>query len=331
MSVTAQRRDIYDPDVITDFAKEVRDEERLDLLLCLTVADINATNPDLWNSWKRTLIAELYYSTQKALRRGLENPPDVRERIRHNKHLAAAMLRKQGHSPREIEVLWQRFKADYFLRHTHKQIAWHSEHLLHHSGDKPLVLVSKKATRGGTEIFVYCQDRPSLFARVVAALDKKNLSVHDAQVMTSKDGHALDTFMVLDQNDEAIPIDRHPRIIEGVGKALGETGKITIPKRRSPQKLQHFSVKTQVLFLPTKNGRRTLMELVALDTPGLLARVGAVFARQNVSVHAAKITTIGERAEDFFIVTDLDNQALTSEHQAQLKAALEKAFSRANK
>lgn len=329
MSVTAQRRDIYDPDVITDFAKEVRDEERLDLLLCLTVADINATNPDLWNSWKRTLIAELYYSTQKALRRGLENPPDVRERIRHNKHLAAAMLRKQGHSPREIEVLWQRFKADYFLRHTHKQIAWHSEHLLHHADDKPLVLVSKKATRGGTEIFVYCQDRPSLFARVVAALDKKNLSVHDAQVMTSKDGHALDTFMVLDQNDDAISIDRHPRIIDGVGKALNETGKITIPKRRSPQKLQHFSVKTQVLFLPTKNGRRTLMELVALDTPGLLARVGAVFARQNVSVHAAKITTIGERAEDFFIVTDLDNQALTSEHQAQLKAALEKALSQA--
>ncbi|PCE69063.1 bifunctional uridylyltransferase/uridylyl-removing protein GlnD [Salinivibrio sp. YCSC6] len=329
MSVTAQRRDIYDPDVITDFAKEVRDEERLDLLVCLTVADINATNPDLWNSWKRTLIAELYYSTQKALRRGLENPPDVRERIRHNQHLAAAMLRKQGHSPRDIELLWQRFKADYFLRHTHKQIAWHSEHLLHHQSDQPLVLVSKKATRGGTEIFVYCQDRPSLFARVVAALDKKNLSVHDAQVMTSKDGHALDTFMVMDQNDEAIPLDRHPRIIEGVAKAIEETGKITIPRRRAPQKLKHFTVKTQVLFLPTKNGRRTLMELVALDTPGLLARVGAVFARQGVSVHAAKITTIGERAEDFFIVTDAQNQALTSEHQAQLKTALEKTLSQA--
>ncbi|OOF10857.1 [protein-PII] uridylyltransferase [Salinivibrio sp. PR5] len=329
MSVTAQRRDIYDPDVITDFAKEVRDEERLDLLVCLTVADINATNPDLWNSWKRTLIAELYYSTQKALRRGLENPPDVRERIRHNQHLAAAMLRKQGHSPRDIELLWQRFKADYFLRHTHKQIAWHSEHLLHHPSDQPLVLVSKKATRGGTEIFVYCPDRPSLFARVVAALDKKNLSVHDAQVMTSKDGHALDTFMVMDQNDEAIPLDRHPRIIEGVAKAIEETGKITIPRRRAPQKLKHFTVKTQVLFLPTKNGRRTLMELVALDTPGLLARVGAVFARQGVSVHAAKITTIGERAEDFFIVTDAQNQALTSEHQAQLKTALEKTLSQA--
>lgn len=326
MSVTAQRRDIYDPDVITDFAKEVRDEERLDLLICLTVADICATNPELWNSWKRTLLAELYYSTQKALRRGLENPPDVRERIRHNQHLASATLRKNGHTPREIEVLWQRFKADYFLRHTHKQIAWHSEHILNHHSDAPLALVSKNATRGGTEIFVYSQDRPSLFARVVASLDKKNLSVHDAQVMTSKDGYALDTFVVLDQNDEAIPLDRHQDICEGVKEALLEEGAITIPVRRSPQKLKHFSVTTQVSFLPTRTGKRTLMELVALDTPGLLARVGAVFARQKVSVQAAKITTIGERAEDFFIITNHENLALTSDEQDALKQAVEDAL-----
>ncbi len=114
MSVTAQRRDIYDPDVITEFAKQVRDEEYLEYLVCLTVADICATNPELWNSWKRTLLAELFYSTQRALRRGLENPVDVRERIRHNQQMASALLRKEGFSAREIEVLWQRFKADYF-------------------------------------------------------------------------------------------------------------------------------------------------------------------------------------------------------------------------
>lgn len=110
MSVTAQRRDIYDPEVITEFAKKVRDEEYLEYLVCLTVADICATNPELWNSWKRTLLAELFYSTQRALRRGLENPVDVRERIRHNQHLASALLRKEGFNAREIEVLWQRFK-----------------------------------------------------------------------------------------------------------------------------------------------------------------------------------------------------------------------------
>ncbi len=309
MSVTAQRRDIYDPDVIREFASKVRDEERLDLLVCLTVADINATNPELWNSWKRTLLAELYYSTQRALRRGLENPPDVRDRIRHNQHLASALLRSQGFAAQEIDVLWHRFKADYFLRHTHKQIAWHSAHLLQHDKNEPLVLVSKNATRGGTEIFVYSKDRVSLFARVVAALDKKNLSVHDAQIMTSKDGFALDTFVVLDPNGDAITPDRHDTVVNEVCNALKSDGPVKIVKRRAPRKLQHFTVKTKVDFLPTKTGKRTLMELVALDMPGLLARVGAVFAKESVSVHAAKITTIGERAEDFFIVTHTDGAA----------------------
>lgn len=354
MSVTAQRRDIHDPEIIAQFAKKVRDEERLDQLLCLTVADINATNPSLWNSWKRTLFTELYYSTQKALRRGLENPPDVRDRIRHNQQLASAILRKKGYSPHEITALWQRFKADYFLRHTHKQLAWHSEHILEHemlpnkekhtaldpalnhsttSGavlkKAPLVLVSKNATRGGTEIFVYNKDKPSLFARVVAVLDKKNLNVLDAKIMISKDGFTLDTFLVLDTNNEAISLDRHESIKEEVKQAIEQDGAIPIPTRRTPSQLFAFTVKTQVTFLPTRQARKTMLELVALDTPGLLARVGAVFAQQKISLQAAKITTIGERAEDFFMVTDAHRQALTEQGQKALSEALIDALSEA--
>ncbi|WP_036829587.1 [protein-PII] uridylyltransferase, partial [Photobacterium sanctipauli] len=277
MSVTAQRRDIYDPEVVTEFAKTVRDEERLDHLICLTVADICATNQELWNSWKRTLLAELYYSTQKALRRGLENPPDVRERIRHNQQMASALLRSEGFAQREIDVLWQRFKADYFLRHTHKQIAWHAEAILNHDDhDKPLILLSKKPTRGGTEVFVYCKDKTKLFAIVVSELDKKNLSVHDAQVMTSKDGFALDTFMVLDPSGKALNESRHNTVRRALVNALTHM-KSDRKKKRPPHKLQHFKVKTQVDFLPTKSGKNTMMELVALDMPGLLARVGSVF------------------------------------------------------
>ncbi|MGF1684272.1 bifunctional uridylyltransferase/uridylyl-removing protein GlnD [Photobacterium minamisatsumaniensis] len=322
MSVTAQRRDIYDPEVVTEFAKTVRDEERLDHLICLTVADICATNQELWNSWKRTLLAELYYSTQKALRRGLENPPDVRERIRHNQQMASALLRSQNFAPRDIEVLWQRFKADYFLRHTHKQIAWHAEAILNHDDhEKPLILLSKKPTRGGTEVFVYCKDKTKLFALVVSELDKKNLSVHDAQVMTSKDGYALDTFMVLDPSGKALNENRHNTVRRALVSALTHL-KSDRKKKRSPHKLQHFNVKTQVHFLPTKSGKKTMIELVALDMPGLLARISAVFARQNISLQAAKITTIGERAEDFFIVTNQEGAQLTEEQQAQLKEAL---------
>lgn len=322
MSVTAQRRDIYDPEVVSEFAKEVRDEERLDYLICLTVADICATNQDLWNSWKRTLLSELYYATQKALRRGLENTPDVRERIRHNQQLASAILRSKNFAPREIEVLWQRFKADYFLRHTHNQIAWHAEAILtHKDNDKPLVLISKKATRGGTEVFVYSKDKAKLFAIVVSELGKKNLSVHDAQIMNSKDGYALDTFMVLDPSGKAICENRHHSIRRALIKALTHM-KSERKNKRASRQLQHFNVKTRVDFLPTKTGKKTTMELVALDMPGLLARVGSVFAKQKISLQAAKITTIGERAEDFFILINEQGTQLTAEQQQQLKEAL---------
>ncbi|MCW8346121.1 bifunctional uridylyltransferase/uridylyl-removing protein GlnD [Vibrio sp. ZSDZ65] len=328
MSVTAQRRDIYDPDVIIEFAKKVRDEEYLEYLVCLTVADICATNPELWNSWKRTLLAELFHSTQRVLRRGLENPVDVRDRIRHNQQLASALLRKQGFAAREIEVLWQRFKADYFLRHTHKQIAWHCEHILNSEDQsKPLVLMSKKATRGGTEVFVYSKDQPALFATVVAELDRRNFNVHDAQIMTSKDGYVLDTFMVLDHHSKKIDTTRHSAVIKHLIRVL-ESGKPTkIKARRAPRNLKHFNVKTKVDFLPTKSKKRTLMELVALDAPGLLAKVGATFAQCDVSLHAAKITTIGERAEDLFILTSASGGRLSEEEEEALKQKLHDTIS----
>lgn len=323
MSVTAQRRDIYDPDVITEFAKKVRDEESLEYLVCLTVADICATNPELWNSWKRTLLAELFHSTQRALRRGLENPVDVRDRIRHNQQMASALLRKEGFTAREIEVLWQRFKADYFLRHSHKQIAWHCENLLRlEDSSQPLVLISKKPTRGGTEVFVYSKDQPALFATVVAELDRRNFNVHDAQVMVSKDGHVLDTFMVLDQHGEAIDEARHKAVIKHITHVLADGRPTKIRTRRTPRNLQHFKVKTSVEFLPTKSKKRTLMELRALDTPGLLAQVGATFAELNINLHGAKITTIGERAEDLFILTSDIGGRLTEEQQQALRERL---------
>ena len=323
MSVTAQKRDIYDPSVIIAFAEQIRDEEHLDYLICLTVADINATNPNLWNSWKRTLLTELYYATQKMLRRGLENPPDVRAKIRHNQHLASAILRKRNFTPYQISHLWQRFKADYFLRHTHKQIAWHCDHIFHHQGNQALVLISKHATRGGTEIFIYSEDRPGLFAKVVAKLDQKNLNVHDAQVMTSKDGFSLDTFMVLDNQHQAIPLNRHLEIQQAIQGSLShEKPSPNFSPRHPPSQLLAFQVKTQVNFLPTRSKKRTRIEVIALDKPGLLAHIGQVFFEQSITLHSAKIATIGERAEDFFTVTHAENRALTPSEEQTLKTAL---------
>jgi [protein-PII] uridylyltransferase len=325
MSVTAQRRDIHDPEVVTDFAQKVRDEQHLDLLYCLTVADICATNDSLWNDWKGTLLRELYFTTQKALRQGLENPPDIRLRIRENQRQARQLLSQRHLDDASITALWSDFKADYFLRHSPEQIAWHSRHILEQegAGETPLVTIGKHPTRGGSEVFIYCRDTPNLFATVASALDQKNLNIHDAQIMSSRSGYVLDTFIVLEPNGEPISPNRTATIRKALEKALQEPGKLVLRNKPLSRRHRQFSVPTRVVFLPHKGeNRHTLLELTALDTPGLLARIGAVFQQCGLSLHAAKITTIGERVEDFFSLTNRAGEPLTQAEQLALEEKL---------
>ncbi|WP_417614715.1 bifunctional uridylyltransferase/uridylyl-removing protein GlnD [Oceanisphaera sp.] len=324
MSVTAQRRDIYDPDVISEFAGLVRDELRLDFLYALTVADICATNDNLWNDWKGSLLRELYFATQKALRRGLENPPDLRLRIRENQRQARQILIQLDTSDEQIKSLWSRFTADYFLRHTPEQIAWHSRHIIaHDDSQRPLVQISQQPGRGGSELFIYSPDSPNLFGRVAAALDQKNLNIHDAQIMTSKDGYALDTFIVLEPDGQPISGDRLGELCQRLSEVLLSSAPPTIRIRPPSRRHREFTVTTQVNFLhPQRPTKRTLMELVALDTPGLLARVGNVFSQLKLNLHAAKITTIGERVEDFFSLTNQHNCQLNEQEQQLLREKL---------
>ncbi|WP_341503485.1 [protein-PII] uridylyltransferase [Gallaecimonas sp. GXIMD4217] len=323
MSVTAQRRDISDPEVIRQFAGQVRDENHLNHLYCLTVADIRATNDNLWNNWKGSLLRELYFAAQKALRRGLEKPIDFRSQIRAHKEEARRLLAGQGSSASALTSLWNRFRADYFLRHSPEQLAWHAKAILAH-GDKaaPLVKLSKHTMRGGTELFLYTQDRPNLFGRVATVLSGKNLSIHDAQIMNSKDGFALDTFVIMERDGK--PVTSPSRIQStrrALEKALTSAKAPVLRQTALPRQLKPFRVATEVSFLPTQRSH-SLVELNALDQPGLLARVGQIFAECGLNLHAAKITTIGERAEDLFILTNAEGEALTETQQNTLRLRL---------
>ncbi|MDN2662890.1 [protein-PII] uridylyltransferase [Psychromonas sp. 14N.309.X.WAT.B.A12] len=321
MSVTAQRRDISDPNVIIEFAKTVRDEKHLNLLYCLTVADICATNEDTWNSWKASLLRDLYYKTLTMLRRGLENPPDVRDRIRDRQFKALAILAEQGISEAQVRPLWKRFRLNYFFRYTSAQICWHTKHLLaHQDHERPLVLISTENTRG-SEIFVYSKDIRTLFSSVVTEIDNKKLSVQDAKILSSRDNYSLSTFTVLEEDGEHIDVDKIQRVKEAIIDTLLKPHIVNSNIIRLERVKRPFKFEPQITFLPTRR-KRTQIEVVAFDAPGILANIGTVFVEHGLMLDTAKITTIGERAEDLFIVSTVEGDALTKEQEDALKTSL---------
>lgn len=320
MSITAQRRDISDPEEIAKFADIIRDSIHLNYLYCLTVADICATNNQTWNSWKGSLMRELYFSTQRILSSGKEKPIDAKARVREHQAKAKKELINRGIDGLTIDKLWRRFKANYFLRHTPSQIAWHAEAILKLNDKQPLVLISKHNTRGGTELFIYCPDKPQLFATIMAILDNKNVNVHDAIIMSSKDNYALDSFIILEQDGKSVTqLQRIQSIRKALEKAITNDATKSPKFRNISRRIKPFNVPTQVNFLPSTRQNTTTLELIALDKPGLLAKVGDLLYRCQILLIAAKITTIGERVEDFFVLQTFSGKKLNDEQKTQLQ------------
>jgi [protein-PII] uridylyltransferase len=335
MSVTAQRKDISDPDVVYDFARKVGDLVHLDYLYVLTVADINATNPTLWNSWRASLLRQLYTETKRALRRGLNNPVEKQDWIDETRDAALRLLTDRDHDGPEIETLWANIGDEYFLRETPRDIAWHTEALLDREDpEDPLVLIresSQSVLAGGSQIFIYTPDTRNLFSATVNAIDSLGLTIMDARIITSVDGFSLDTYIVLDE--QGTPIGEDWARIEQIRKTLTETLKYpdryaSTVSRRMPRRNKHFDVPTQVVISNDIVNDRTAVDIQTLDRPGLLAHIGRIFMRFEILVQNARIATLGERAEDVFFITDLDGEpvsdpTLCQELQQTLKQELD--------
>ncbi|WP_419851669.1 ACT domain-containing protein, partial [Actinobacillus pleuropneumoniae] len=319
MSITAQRRDIHDPFVIKAFAEKVENQTALSDLMCLTVADICATNETLWNDWKRSLFAQLFQFTNQQLTKSL----DYRKEAETNRQQALELI-KFALKPDErtrLQQFWQVCPDSYFLRHKPKQLVWHALAYLKQR-IMPLVLVSNEYARGATEIFIYCEDQAQLFLRIAQILSQKKVSIHDAQIITSQNGLVLDSFIVTELNGKPLEEMRCEQIKQSLEKVLNTSEPKVCNLERKPVKHQSFKRQTKVRFLADSQQNRTAFELFTLDREGLLARVSSVFNQLGLNLVNAKITTIGERVEDFFVVTTQQHQALDDKAQKALKSAL---------
>lgn len=316
MSYVSQKRDISDPEVIRDFALEVGDQRHLDYLYALTVADMCSTNPDIWNTWRASLMRQLYMETKRLLRRGLENTIDKQETIEETQQLAVAKLRDKGVEESAARQLWDRMGDEYFIRESHNDIAWQTEAILQHNIDTPLVLIRETTSmefEGASQIFIRTRDEQFIFTAVANCLATQNLNIQDARLYSSSDGYTVDTFFVLDENDQPLGDDQHryQRIVSALLqelKLLGEYKEVV--RRRTPRMLKHFSIPTRTSISNDMVSGYTVLEVISPDRTGLLATIGQVFMEQGIQLQNAKISTLGERVEDVFFITDIDGQAL---------------------
>jgi [protein-PII] uridylyltransferase len=314
MSMTAQRKDISDPDVIHQFAQTLGSIEYLNYLYLLTVADIRATNPDLWNAWKDALLKELYSATYSTLHRGLQNPMTLADRLLENKKEAKEELLKLGISEPVILKSWQHTGDDYFLRYSADEIAWHTIAIASSKENElPLVLLRPQTQRGSAEVFVYTKNEEAIFSLSTATLEQLGLTILDARIMTTTDDYVINSFLVLEQSGE--PINELFREVHICNTLRNNLMQREVKKHknihRQSRQAKHFPIPTRIQFHADPLNRHTILELITTDHAGLLSKIGRAFVQKDIHLHNAKITTIGSRAEDMFYITDNLSRPIT--------------------
>jgi [protein-PII] uridylyltransferase len=317
MSTVAQKEDLSDADVIRAFALKVGNVRRLTALYLLTVADIRGTSPKVWNAWKGKLLEDLYRRTLGALGGA---KPNLDAETEARKQEARQILALHSALPGTEGPLWKTLELSYFVRHDATEIAWHARSLWRHiEGQVPVVRARPSPVGDGLQVLVYSPDRPDTFARICGYFDGAGFSIQDAKIHTSKTGYALDTFQIVKpgyEGDQAGYRDLISLIEHQLAAALASTGPLPEPSRgRVSRRVKSFPILPRVSLRPDERAQRWLLSVSASDRSGLLYAVARVLAQHHVNLQLAKITTLGERVEDTFLV---DGPAL-QQTRAQLQ------------
>ena len=318
MSGVSQRRDLEDPQVIRDFAHLVQDERHLAYLLLLTVADMRATNPELWNDWKGLLLSTLYRTTASELRREDRQIQDLPQIVADKQRAVLEGIASMDQL--RTRALWQHLSGPYFLRYSEDELLWHCREILAYKGCKTLVAVRPHAPEG-SEILIYGSDRPGLFQQITGALDRQSLNIIDARIDTSEDGRAIDTFLVIDNSHAFAHSDQAHTDLAAELRAIIEGETASKPRfglrHRDPRHRFFAHIPAEIRVDNRVLPRYTLLEVRAADHLGLLYQVGEALRTLQLNIHGAKVSTFGERVEDTFFILNECGHKLTD---AQAKA-----------
>lgn len=335
MSSTAQKKDISDPEVVSEFAEIIGNVTHLNHLYVLTVADMNATNSQIWNSWRASLMKQLYTYTRRMLKADIDTPTNRDDMITVNREKATQLMIKQNSKMNQQEVitLWDELGDEYFLREIPEDILWHTQEILNHppigkASDKdsePLVSLRehRDIALDAVQVFVYTQDQENLFAVTMAVFDQMDFDVLDARIITGTRDFALDSYIILDRQGTLLTDpERQDELKNRLITAFKSPTKPKFSQKRIPRRLKNFSVPTKVRFDENALQNQHMMSLITLDRPSLLAQVGQIFLEQGIEVHSARITTLGEKAEDTFYISDKNDMELSNDKLQLLKSAL---------
>jgi len=324
LSSTAFKRDLADPKTIDDFVAQVQSPERLRLLLILTVVDIRAVGPGVWNDWKRLLLRTLFDAAEEKLRLGhkqrgrseivAQRQEKLAEQLDWNPKIARA------HSRRLPDSYWLAEPAG-VQRANARQVASAEARI---GEEVPSIVAEDEPDRGATRISVFAPDREGLFFRICAGLASAGASIIDARIHTTRDGMALDNLLVQDARGRPYSDKRlRNRLVRSVERALSSEDAPDIPSGTEPRgKLTAFHVAPSVAIAERASSRTTVVEVNALDRPGLLARLARAIHSQGHEVHSAHIATYGERAVDVFYLSNAGGRKLSADQIEDLRAAL---------
>jgi [protein-PII] uridylyltransferase len=322
MSSTAQKSDLSDPSVIETFSHFVQNERRLIGLYLLTVADIRGTSPLVWNAWKARLLESLFNATKHALANQLRY---VQEAISTRKLEAAERLKKFGLSKHSYEPLWEKFGSNYFIRHESDEIAWHSRLLTPHlNTTEPIVRARLSPSGDGIQVMIYSKDQNDLFARICNFFDRMGYNIVEAKIYTTDHNYALDSFIVLDQSGKSVSYSGLLRFIEvELTQKLDKNQTLESPlKGRISRQVKHMPILAQVKITQEADNNNHKLEIIANDRPGLLATLAYQFLVLEIELHNAKINTLGNRAEDTFLISANKGQKLNALRVITLKEAI---------